>query len=101
MSDDITEWLRGIDRAAMATFDFDARADAKRKAGSRRRAYERVLREVRDVAGAAAGRELSTLIETEIRTERRFPPARTVRERGTSIVSEHGHEVPTDNWLGA
>lgn len=59
MSDDITEWLHRIDAAVMETFGFGARADAKRKAGSRRRAYERALREVRDVAGPSRGRELS------------------------------------------
>ena len=101
MSDDVTEWLRRIDGAVMETFGFGARADAKRKAGSRRRSYERTLREVRDVAGTAAGRELANWIESEIRTEHRFPKVRAVRKRGTSIVREHGHEVSTANWLGA
>lgn len=84
----------------MATFGFGARADAKRKAGSRRGEYELTLSEVRDIAGAA-GRELSNWIGTRIRTERRFPSAEAIRERGTSLVREQGHQVPTANWLGA
>lgn len=101
MTDDITEWLHRIDAAVMETFDFGARADAKRKAGSRRRAYERALRETRDVAGHSRGRELSNWIEEEIRTRERFPSAREVRKRGAGLLRQEGHQVSTGNWLGA
>lgn len=101
MTDDITEWLHRIDSAVMESFDFGARADAKRKAGSRRRAYERALRETRDVAGPTRGRELSNWIEEEIRTKGRFPSAREVRQRGASLLRQDGHQVSTGNWLGA
>ena len=101
MGEHVTEWLREIDAAAMETFDFGARADAKRKAGSRRKAYRRGLREVSDVAGRGRGRELAEWIQEQIRTEERFPSAREVRKRGAKLVRESGGEVSTGAWLGA
>jgi hypothetical protein len=101
MRDDITEWRHRIDAAVMEPFDFGARADARRTAGSRRRASERTLREVRDVAGPARGRDLSDWIEEEIRTRKLVPSAREVRKRGAGILRVSGHEVSTGNWLGA
>ena len=101
MSEQVTEWLREIDRAAMETFDVGARADAKRKAGSRRKAYERGLREVSDVAGEPQGQELADWIAAEIERREEFPSAREVRKRGAKIVRESGHEVSTGAWLGA
>lgn len=101
MSERVREWLRQIDEAVLETFDVATRERAKQKAGSRRNAYEKGLREVRDVAGTGAATELAAWIEEEIRTERRFPSARDVRQRGAEICRHEGHEVSTGSWLGA
>lgn len=101
MSDDVTEWLKEIDDVVMETFDFGDRTDAKRTAGSRRKAYERGLTEVHDVEGERGGRQLFNWIQEQIRNEERFPSAREVRKRGAKILRESGHEVSTGNWLGA
>jgi hypothetical protein len=101
MPEQVSQWLREIDEAAVETSGVGARADAKRKAGSRRMSYERGLQEVGDVAGEPQGQELADWIAEEIRSEERFPSAREVRKRGAKIVRESGHEVSTGSWLGA
>ncbi|XVH31291.1 hypothetical protein ACNS7O_12975 [Haloferacaceae archaeon DSL9] len=95
------ELLAEIDRTTKETFDLATRDAAKRKEGSRRNAYQKGIREVRNVAGKDAARELSEWIQEAIRTAERFPSARSVRKRGAAICRERDHEVSTGSWLGA
>lgn len=95
------ELVREIDETVEETFDLATRADAKRKEGSRRDAYEKGIRAVRDVAGNDAARELAAWIQDEIREHERFPSARDVRQQGAKICRDRGHEVSTGSWLGA
>ena len=101
MSTFVKETVAEIDQTTQETFDLGTREAAKRKEGSRRSAYEKGIREVRDVAGSEAARELAEWIKEEIRTEKRFPSARSVRKEGARICRNHGHEVSTGSWLGA
>lgn len=101
MSEKIGDWVREIDETAQDVFDLAARREAKRKAGSRRDAYEKGLREVRHVAGNDAAEELADWIQEEMRSNERFPSARDVRQQGAAICRRYGHEVSTGSWLGA
>lgn len=93
--------LAQIDQTTQDEFDLGTREAAKRKEGSRRNAYQKGIREVQDVAGKDAARELTEWIQGEIRTANRFPTARSVRKRGATICRDRGHEVSTGSWLGA
>ena len=95
------ELLEEIDQVTRDAFDLASRRAAKRKEGSRRRAYEKGIREVRQIAGNDAARELAAWICEEIRTERQLPSARQVRKRGARICRDRGHEISTGSWLGA
>lgn len=101
MSQFVRETLVEIDETTQDVFDLATREAAKRKEGSRRKAYEKGVREVRDVAGKDAALELAEWIQEEIRSKERFPTARTVRKQGARICREHGHEISTGSWLGA
>lgn len=94
------EMLQEIDRTAQDVFDLATREAAKRKEGSRRNAYQKGIRAVRDTAGTDAARELSEWIQSEIRETESFPSARQVRKQGARICREHGHSVSADSWLG-
>jgi len=101
MSQFVTERLAEIDQTTQEVFDLATRADARRREGSRRNAYQKGIRAVRDTAGSDAARELTEWIQTEIRTKEQFPSARSVRKRGAQICREYGHEISTGSWLGA
>lgn len=101
MTDFTTERLREIDATAQETFDLASREAAKKKEGSRRRAYEKTITEVRRIAGKPQARELTEWIQDRIRTKRRLPSGRQVRREGARICRESGHEVSTGSWLGA
>lgn len=101
MSQFVKETLAEIDQTTLETFDLATRRAAQKKEGSRRDAYEKGVREVRDIAGKEAAQELAEWIQEEIRTNQRFPSARTVRKRGARICRDHGHDVSTGSWLGA
>lgn len=101
MSELIDGLVRDIDETVMDTFDLRTRSRAKEKEGSRRKAYRKGIREVRDVAGNDEARELAARIQTDIRENERFPSGRTVRQWGAEICRESGHEVSTGSWLGA
>lgn len=98
---DVSDQLRGIDAVAVEVMDLRSRNHAKRTAGSRRRGYEKALREVRTVAGRQAADELAAWIESEIRRKRAMPPAREVRQQGARICRAYGYPVSTGSWLGA
>jgi hypothetical protein len=95
------EMLAQIDQTTQDEFDLGTRAAAKRKEGSRRNAYEKGIREVQNIAGKDAARELTEWIENEIRTSGRFPTARSVRKRGAKICRDREHEISAGSWLGA
>lgn len=101
MSQFVKDLLAEIDETTKDVFDFATLAAAKRKEGSRRKAYEKGLKEVYNVAGKPAARELAEWIAGEIRAGGRFPPARAVRKKGAEICRAHGHEISTGSWLGA
>jgi hypothetical protein len=101
MSEFTKELLAEIDRTTQEEFDLGTREAAKRKEGSRRNAYQKGIREVRDVADKDAARELTDWIQDEIRTKNRFPTARNVRKRGAKSCRERDHEISTGSWLGA
>lgn len=101
MTDHATELLREIDAVAADVFDLADRERARERAGSRREAYEKGLRTVRDVAGKPQARELAEWIQAEMREREAFPSAREVRKQGARICRESGHEVSTGSWLGA
>lgn len=95
------ELLRDIDETAREVFDLATISDAERKGGSRRTSYEKTLGEVETIAGKTAARALAEWIMQEIEEEERFPDARDVRQRGAKLCRENGHEVSTNDWLGA
>lgn len=101
MSQFVKDMLAEIDRTTKEEFDLASRRAAERKEGSRRNAYRKGIREVRDIAGKDAARELTEWIQEEIRTNQRLPSARTVRKQGAKICREYGKDVSTGSWLGA
>ncbi|WP_226022144.1 hypothetical protein [Halomicrobium salinisoli] len=102
MSQQIEDMVREIDETAVDVFDLAARREAKDKAGSRRDAYEKGLRRVREITDDDdAVRELSEWIQEEMRSREKYPSARNVRQQGAKIVRDRGHEVSTNDWLGA
>ena len=101
MSDRINELVREIDATAQDVFSLSTRAKAKEKAGSRRKAYRKGLQEVRRVAGNAAAHELAEWIQAEMRRTDGYPSARKVRQQGAKICRDAGHDVSTNDWLGA
>lgn len=101
MTDQTRELLREIDETAAAVLDLADREQARETAGSRRDAYERGLAEVRSIAGKPQARALAEWIQGEIREREAFPSAREVRKQGARICRESGHEVSTNDWLGA
>lgn len=95
------ELLAEIDEATQAAFDLGTRNAAKRKEGSQRKAYEKGIKEVNDLAGRDAARELADWITAEIEEKRKLPSARQVRKHGARICRDHGEEISTGSWLGA
>lgn len=95
------ELLAEIDEATQAAFDLGTRNAAKRKEGSRRKAYEKGIKEVNSLAGRDAARELTDWIIDEIEEKQALPSARQVRKRGARICRNHGEEISTGSWLGA
>lgn len=96
----VEESLREIDAVALDVLDVATRAQAKRKAGGRRDAYKKALRETRDIAGGDGARDLADWIQNRIRTQSAFPSARSVRKQGADICRSRGYAVPSDSWLG-
>lgn len=97
----VKDQVREIDAAIQDVFDVADRQQAKQKAGSRRKAYEKGIEEVRDVAGKREAETLAEWIQSEIRSRERFPTAREVRQEGADICRQSGYEVSIGSWLGA
>ncbi len=101
MTDHAKKLLRKIDEAAVEALDVADREHAKQKAGSRRDAYEKGLNEVERIAGKPQARKLAEWIQDQIRERETFPSAREVRNHGAQICRKSGHDVSTNDWLGA
>ncbi len=101
MTEHAKSLLREIDETAADVFDLADRRRAKERAGSRRDAYEKGFNEVQNLAGKPQARELAEWIQSEMREREAFPSARNVRQQGARICRESGHEVSTNDWLGA
>lgn len=101
MTDHAKNLLRKIDETAVEVLDVADREQAKRTAGSQREAYEKGLNEVERVAGRAQARELAEWIQDQIQERETFPSAREVRNHGAQICRKSGHDVSTNDWLGA
>ncbi len=95
------EFLTEIDETTQEVFDLGTIRAAKRKEGSRRKAYEKGIKEVNAIAGRDAARELTDWIIQEIADKQTLPTARRVRKRGARICRDHGEEISTGSWLGA
>lgn len=97
VSDEVAE----IEETMDETLSVVRRRDDARDAPSRLKLYRKALREVQQVAGNAAMRELAEWIRERIRTDGDPPSGRAVRQRGAAICRERGKEISTGSWLGA
>ena len=71
--------------------------------GSQREAYERTLRELRDVDAVDDDEGIETMadwIVERIEAKGELPGSRDVRRQGAKIARESGYEVRNDEWLG-
>lgn len=96
-----TELLHQIDETVQDVFDLGTRREAQRREGSRRRVYEKAIRETGNIAGDPAATALATWIQAYVQEHESFPSGRTVRKRGAKICRENGYEISTGSWLGA
>ena len=101
MTEHAKKLLRNIDETAADVLDVADRERAKEKAGSQRSAYEKGLNEVERIAGKPQARDLAEWIQDQIRERETFPSAREVRNHGAQICRTSGHDISTDDWLGA
>ncbi|WP_137283188.1 hypothetical protein [Halorussus salinisoli] len=97
----IKQSMRDIDRAVEDALETREQYEVKREGRSQRRAYEKSIESVREVAGQAASERLATWIETTIRDEKKLPSSRRVRKKGAEICRDAGESVSTNDWLGA
>lgn len=97
----VSEEMDRIEQTIDETFDVARKREAKQKAKSRTEVYRKALKEVRQVAGSDAMRELSAWVRERIEESGEAPSGRDVRQQGAAICREHGEEVSTGSWLGA
>lgn len=97
----VSEEMNRIERTIEETLDVARRREAKQKANSRIEVYRKALKEVRQVAGNDAMRELGAWIRERIEASGDPPSGRDVRQKGAAICREHGEEISTGSWLGA
>ncbi len=97
----VKEEMREIEATIEESIDVARKRDAAKKAKSRKKAYEKALREVQRIAGDGQMRTLADWIRGEIRETESFPSGRTVRQKGADICRQSGNEVSTGSWLGA
>lgn len=98
---DVNQVIRDIEVVAETVFDLSTRHQAQEKAGSRRDAYKKSIREVERAAGDEAAAELATWIKDYLREEKKFPSAKATRKKGAEICRERGEEISTGSYLGA
>lgn len=101
MTGHATKLLRNIDETAATVFDLADRERARERAGSRRSAYEKGLNEVERIAGRPQARALAEWIQDQIQARETFPSAREVRNHGARVCRTSGHDISTNDWLGA
>ncbi|UPV73556.1 hypothetical protein M0R89_13525 [Halorussus limi] len=97
----IKQSMRDIDRAVGDVLGNHGRYEAERGGRSQRRAYEKTIEEVREVAGETEAERLATWIETTVRDKKKLPSSRRVRKEGAEICRDVGVSVSTNDWLGA
>ena len=97
----VTQSMKHIDRTVEKVLGTRERYEAKQKGRSRRRAYEKSIEEVRNVAGTTEAKQLAQWIEEYVRDEKELPKSRQVRKEGAEICRDAGHSVSTNDWLGA
>lgn len=93
--------LREIDEQVEEAIDRHARHQAEQKAQSRRTVYRKALREVQQIAGGTAARNLADWITRRIHQDGTLPTGRRVRKKGAEICRSAGYRVSTGSWLGA
>ena len=96
----VTQSMKHIDRTVEKVLGTREQYEAKQKGRSRRRAYEKSIEEVRDVAGTTEAKQLAQWIEEYVRDERELPTSRQVRKEGAEICRDAGYSVSTNDWLG-
>lgn len=97
----ISEEMAKIEETMDETLSVARRRDAERDAPSRSKLYRKALKEVQQVAGTAAMRDLAGWIRDQLRDEGDPPSGRNVRQKGAEICRDRGEEVSTGSWLGA
>ena len=96
----IKQSMRDIDRAVEDAVGSHERYEAEKEGRSRRRAYEKSIEAVAELAGKTEAERLATWIETTIRDKEKLPSSRRVRKEGAEICRDAGHSVSTNDWLG-
>ncbi|NHN58215.1 MULTISPECIES: hypothetical protein [Halorussus] len=97
----IKQSMRDIDRAVEDVIGSHERYEADKEGRSQRRAYEKSIGEVSELAGKTEAERLATWIETTIRDEEDLPSSKRVRKQGAKICRDAGHSVSTNDWLGS
>jgi len=93
--------MRDIDRAVEDSLGTQEQYEAKKDGRSQRRAYEKSIEEVGEIAGKTEAERLAAWIETTIRDKKKLPSSRKVRQKGAEICRDAGESVSTNDWLGA
>ncbi len=93
--------MRDIDRAVKDALGSHEQYESKKEGRSQRRAYQKSIEEVREVAGKTEAQRLATWIETTIRDDKKLPSSRKVRKKGAEICRDVGEPVSTNDWLGS
>jgi len=94
------ERMAEIDGAVEESLGTHERYETEKDGRSRRRAYEKSIEAVADVAGAAEAHQLAEWIADRIRTKKKLPSSRSARKKGAEICRDTGHSVDNDDWLG-
>jgi len=97
----VEQSMKAIDRAVEDTTSKRQQYRTEQSGRSQRRAYEKSLEEVNDLAGETAVQRLATWIADTIREKKRLPTSRRVRKKGAEMCRDAGHSVSTNDWLGS
>lgn len=97
----VEESMAEIDRAVEATISDPRKYRNERSERSQRRAYEKSLEAVDDLASEAATGRLASWIADAIREKGKLPTSRRVRKKGAKICRDAGYSVSTNDWLGS
>jgi len=97
----VEESMTEIDRAVEETISDPRKYRNERTERSQRRAYEKSLEAVDDLASEAAVKRLATWVADTIREKEKLPTSRRVRKKGAEICRDAGYSVSTEDWLGS